>query len=257
MRVRGYASATPCWAELASDDPATSIGFYRNLFGWRATTTEAGSTVFTLRDLAVAGLVPAAAAEQPSTWFTYVATEDISVTAASVVDGGGRVLRPPTEVGHQGRAALFADREGAVFAGWQRGTFAGAQVTNEPSAVCWSEVATRDTTAASAFYHRAFGWTAQAAEVAGNPYHEWLVGTRVVAGMTPLGEEYPAEVPAHWRTLIEVDDCAATVARCTDLGGQVVAGPLDVGVGHYAQIIDPRGAALGIVALIPSLRMPF
>jgi predicted enzyme related to lactoylglutathione lyase len=256
VRIRGYAPATPCWAELTSSDPAASTEFYCGLFGWRTMTTEIGSTVFTLRELVCAGLAPAVVADQPSAWMTYISTEDIVATAEQVAMAGGSVLQPPTEVGGRGTVAMFADPEGAVFGVWQRGTFSGAQVANEAGAVCWSDVATRDTAGASSFYGKVFNWVDQDGSVpTGFDYREWSVNNRVVAGLTIMGPQFPAEAPAHWRTTVEVDDCAAVATRCAELGGQVVAGPLDVNVGSYAHLIDPLGGSLGVIELIPELRL--
>lgn len=256
MRIRGYAPATPCWSELASPDPAAAGAFYSGLFGWGVEVTEVGSHMFTMGGLAVAGMVQTAVPDQPSAWFTYMSTEDIAATTEAVTTAGGVVLRPPTDVSDRGQLALFADSEGAAFAVWQRGTFRGAQLASEPGAVCWSELATRDVAATSAFYGKVFGWTDQPGSVVtGHEYFEWSVNNRVVGGMIPMGEQFPPEVPSHWRTTVEVDDCAAVVDRCRELGGQVLVGPLDVLVGQYAQLLDPLGAALGVIDLIPELRL--
>lgn len=256
LRIRGYAPATPCWAELMIPDPAAAIAFYSGLFGWEAHPTEVGSTVFTLGGAAAAGVVAAPAADQPAGWLTYISTEDINATVTAVSDAGGAVLRPPTAVGDRGQMAVCADPEGAVFAVWQRGTFRGAQVASEPNAVCWSDLATRDMAAAVTFYGKVFGWADQPGSLAGElEYFEWAVQNRVVAGMFALGEEVPAGVPAHWRTTFEVDDCGEIARRCVELGGQVALAPMGVGAGTYAQLLDPAGAAFGVIELIPQLRV--
>lgn len=254
MRVRGHTVATPCWTELSSVDPAAAAAFYSELFGWRAQATELGSTVFHSRDLVAAGVVGSDG--QQSAWVTYFATDDIEAALEAIQVAGGATLRPPAQVGERGRAALAADAEGAVFGLWQRGTFAGVQVVSEPNAVCWHEVNTRDPAGAATFYGKVFGWTDQKGQLPSlYDYWEWWVHSRVVAGMVPMDARYPAEVPAYWRTTIEVDDCAAIAARGVELGGQVMIGPLDVGVGQYAQLLDPQGASFGVIELLPELRL--
>jgi hypothetical protein len=37
----------------------------------------------------------------------------------------------------------------------------GARILNEPGALCWSELTTRDPKAAEAFYTKLFGWAAK------------------------------------------------------------------------------------------------
>lgn len=256
MRVRGYAPATPCWTVLTSADPGTSVDFYSGLFGWATAAADDGSTTFLLRDLAVAGLAPGAAGR--SAWLTYVSTEDIEATAGLVGDSGGAVLLPPTQAGTRGRAALFADASGAVFGAWQRGTFAGTQVVNEPNTICWSEVVTADVGGAVSFYGKVFGWTERAGSAgAHQDYHEWVATNRVVGGMSPMGAMYPPGTPAHWRTIMLVDDCAATAARAADLGGRLIAGPVDAGIGQAAFLMDPTGATFLAFELVPELRDTF
>lgn len=254
MRVRGYAPATPCWAELISSDPASAIEFYQRLFGWSVSTSEVGTTVFTLRDLAVAGVTQAPG---HAAWLTYVSIEDIDSTVAAASAAGGNVISQPMEVGPRGRAALLTDTEGAVFGVWQRGTFAGAQVVSEPNAVCWNEVASWDAAGAVTFYGKVFGWVDLPGSIdVGFPYREWQVANRVVGGMSPMSDPpFPADTPPHWRITLEVDVCADIVARCAQLGGTVLMGPIDVGVGQYAQLLDPQGATVGVVDLLPQFRL--
>lgn len=263
MRVRGYAPATPCWAVLRSGDVGRAADFYGGVFGW-TTATHDGATVFMLRDLAVAGLTEISAtagpAEQRPGWLTHISTDDIDATSHRVVDAGGTVLRPATDVGERGRSAVFADSLGAVFGVWQRGTtagaaFAGAQVVDEPGAVTWSEVVTRDTPATAAFYGNVFGWTKQVGTAtAEHEYYEWLAANRVVGGISMMdGGHYPPGTPPHWRTILQVDDCARVVGRTAELGGSVLAGPLDAGIGQAAYIADPTGGTLLVVEPLPEL----
>jgi uncharacterized protein len=253
VRVRGYAPATPCWAELASADPAAAVDFYRRLFGWDATTVHPDRIHFTLRGLAVAGLVPA---RKRSAWRAYVSSEDIGGTVEAVAAAGGRVISPPAEAGELGRAALVTDAEGAAFGLWQRDRFAGAQVVSERDTVCWSEVATRDPAGATAFYGKVFGWVDQPGQMPTSyQYREWRTGNRVVGGMIPMGDMFPPDVPPHWRITVEVDVCAVAAQRCADLGGQVFLGPVDLGIGQYAQLFDPQGAAFGVIEPLPELRL--
>ncbi|WFE29008.1 VOC family protein [Solwaraspora sp. WMMD791] len=258
MRIRGYPAGTPCWSELRTSDPAGSIEFYRELFGWKPADHHASATVdFHLRDLAAAGLVTAPAAA-PSAWVTYLATDDLSATVDAATRAGATTLVPVTRYAQRGVGALVADPQGAVFGLWQRDPFPGAQVSGEPGAACWNELATRDIGGAGTFYGNVFGWTARASSYSDSAsYQEWWLGTtREVAGLIDMTESYPPQVPAHWRTTFEVDDCAATVERCTAVGGQVTFGPYDAGPGTYAQLTDPAGAAFGIIALLPQFRTP-
>jgi uncharacterized protein len=259
LRVRGYSPGTPCWAELSTGDPDRSAAFYRDLFGWQARARGDGSVEFTLRELVVAGAAPVAGGERPLGWLVHIATDDAASVAAAVTGAGGRVLRPPVDVGTRGRAAVFTDPQRATFAVWQRGTFAGAQLGSEPGTVSWSEVTMRDPRAAGDFYGKVFGWVERPGElITAFDYREWGLHGRVVAGMVPMTDDlYPPHLHGHWRVSIDVAGCQETVDRCAALGGRVVAGPMDVGIGTYAYLLDPLGAGFGVIELLPALRQPY
>ncbi|WP_326554191.1 VOC family protein [Micromonospora sp. NBC_01813] len=256
MRIRGYAAGTPCWSELRTSDPTGSIEFYHELFGWKPVGDTGGPRVdFHLRDMAVAGLSASADIGTPSAWLTYVATDDTAATVDATARAGGVAVAPAVRHPDRGVSALVADPQGAVFGLWQRGPFPGAQVTAEPGTICWNELATRDVAGAGSFYGTVFGWTARASAFGGTDgYQDWLRQTREVAGLIEMGERYPPQVPAHWRTTFEVDDCATAVQRCSSLGGQITFGPYEAGPGTYAQLTDPLGASFGIIAVCPEYR---
>jgi predicted enzyme related to lactoylglutathione lyase len=243
VRVRGYAEATPCWVTLTSGDMAGSVAFYTGLFGW-----QYRDGVFRLGDRATAGLVRGTGA---AGWLTYVSTEDIVETTVAVDMAGGRVLQQPVPTAPGGLMAIYADPAGAAFAGWQRQTFAGAQVANEPGALLWSEVAVRDESTTESFYGKVFGWsTRPGATAIGTACVEWMTAGRVVAGMVNAPEILP-----QWRVFFEIDSAEQTARRCEALGGRVLAGPVEVSVGRYAQIQDPQGGAFAVVDLRPELRV--
>jgi predicted enzyme related to lactoylglutathione lyase len=237
-----------------SRDAALTAAFYSGLFGW-TTATHDGATVFLLHDLAVAGLAEIPDGGGMPGWLTHISTDDVDATSRLVVEAGGTVLRPAIDVGGRGRSAVFADSLGAVFGAWQRGAFSGAQIIDEPGAVTWSEVVTRDTPATTAFYGQVFGWRKQVGTATTEfEYFEWLSTNRVVGGISMMnGGHYPPGTPPHWRTILQVGDCAEVVARTPELGGRVLAGPLDAGIGSAAYIADPTGGTLLVIEPLPEL----
>lgn len=76
-----------------------------------------------------------------------------------------------------------------------------------------------------------------------------LPGDRHVAGCMPMGDQFPAAVPAHWLTYFAVADTDATVAQAQELGASVMAPPMDIDVGRMSILVDPAGAALGVIKL--------
>ncbi|GII26379.1 VOC family protein [Planosporangium mesophilum] len=239
---------------MSTPDAEASREFYGDLFGW----TWAGGSVdgylnFYLGDRAVAGLRTADPGS-PSAWMPYVTTEDADATVARVRENGGSVLSGPSELSDAARIAVVADPAGAALGVWQRLRFAGAQVANEFGTVCWSELATGTPDDAMTFYGRVFGWSHRPAEAAdGTPYTEWYRADRTVAGLIDIESWFATRVPAHWTVTMLVEDCARTAARALELGGKVQLTPIDIGVGTYAQLIDPQGAGFRILELDPEL----
>ena len=98
----------------------------------------------------------------PPHWNAYVTVANVDEAAKKAESLGAKVLAPPFDVMDYGRMAVLQDPTGAVFQVWQAKTHIGAQILNEPGALCWTELSTRDTKAAEAFYTKLFGWTREA-----------------------------------------------------------------------------------------------
>jgi len=240
MQVSGYAAGAPCWAEVASPDPAVAAAFYHQLFGW---TLDEGR--FTLDGRIVAGLTLRTTG--PVAWLISVATDDVDATARAAVAAGGAVKVPPTSVGAEGTYVVVADASGAVFAGWQHKRFIGAQVTFEPGAICWYELATTNLSAATRFYDQVFEWRTTPTAFT-DPYFEFQHRGDAVAGLLPIDHRFPApEVPPHWTVCFLVDDCTVGCDRVVELGGSVARKPMQVPAGWYARVADPHGAHFAIV----------
>jgi predicted enzyme related to lactoylglutathione lyase len=96
-----------------------------------------------------------------------------------------------------------------------------------------------------------YGWFTQPGEMAsGRAYQDWLLGDRMVAGLV----ESLADEPPHWRSTVEVADLDEVRERWLDGAGRVELEPIEVSVGRYARLVDPYGAPLGVIELIPELR---
>src|SRR4051812_32606203 len=103
MRIRGYASGTPCWADVAGPDLAEAQRFYGELFGWSPAGPE--PTRWELRGHPVAGFARA----EPPSWSMYVSVDDIATATRAVTAAGGHVVREPLDISTHGRSATCAD----------------------------------------------------------------------------------------------------------------------------------------------------
>jgi predicted enzyme related to lactoylglutathione lyase len=132
---------------------------------------------------------------------------------------------------------------------WQAGEHTGAELVNEPGSLAWNELLTRDLEAVNKFYAQVFG--IEPAEFPmgdAPPYTVYNVEGRGVAGVLPIGDEFPAELPSHWVTYFAVTDTDAAVATATSLGATVVREPFDIPtVGRIAWLAGPTGEGFAVI----------
>ncbi|MBV6697929.1 VOC family protein [Kitasatospora aureofaciens] len=247
MKQNSVTTGAPCWVELGTSDPAAAQSFYSELFGWRAETDvrpEAGGyTQMFLGDAPAAAVTPIYAPKQPIAWTVSFAVADNDATVAKIKAAGGSALMEPADVFDLGRFAVVADPSGAVFTLWQARAFQGAGVFNEPGALGWVELLTRDAPGAAAFYPAVFGWSVTASE----QYTQWGLNGADFGGMLVMDDRFPPQVPPHWLPYFSVADVDGTVARATALGADVLMPATDVPDGpRIAVLRDAQGAAFGV-----------
>ena len=250
--VTKYPAGTPSWVDLASPDVDRSLDFYGQLLGWtfdEGSPETGGYRMARKGGKSVAGVAPLMEG-QPPAWTTYISVDDADKTAAAVGEAGGQVLMEPMDVMNFGRMAIFMDPTGAAIAVWQPRDHIGSELVNEPGAVVWNELATRDADAAKEFYSAVFGWNWTLMSPDGDAYWLFLVGERTTGGLMPMvGDMWPPEIPSHWMVYFDVDDADAAAAKVTELGGSVTVPPTDIPPGRFAVVNDPSGAVFSIIAV--------
>jgi predicted enzyme related to lactoylglutathione lyase len=242
----------PSWTDLSTPDLEGARAFYSGLFGWTPMVSvepEAhGYTNFLLDGKAVAGASPLMNRKQPTSWMTYMASDNVDDTAHKVESAGGHILMPPTDVLDYGRMSVCSDPTGAAFGTWQGRAHSGAEVVHVPGAMAWNELATRDTAGSKDFYETVFGWDDQESPMGSMAYTTFTMGNDEVAGMMPMvGDEWPAELPPHWMTYFEVANTDEVVEQARQLGGSVAVGATDLPVGRFAVLSDPQGAFFAVI----------
>jgi predicted enzyme related to lactoylglutathione lyase len=250
-----YAPGIHSWADLATPDVDAAAGFYGDLFGWEVpelpNSAEMGGYRRAKKDAAdVAGMLPLMQEGQPTAWSSYVSVADADATAAAVQEAGGSVYFEPMDVMDLGRMGGFTDPTGAFFGIWQPGTFSGAARVNEPGAIAWTELNTRDPEAAKAFYGAVFGWEFEDKEFEGmGTYTTIKLGGEAIAGMLDMTGRVPDEVPANWLVYFAVEDADAALETVKDGGGNVAFGPVEIEAGRFAVVADSWGAAFAVIQL--------
>lgn len=259
MEVTKSIPGSFCWFELATTDQTAAKQFYGNLFGWTATDAPMGPdacyTTFFLNGRKVGAtytLMPdQVQAGVPAHWGTYVAVAKADDAVAKAKTLGAEVIMGPMNVAEHGVMAILRDPTSAVISVWQPKQHLGVQVWEEDGAFGWSELMTRDTKAATAFYTALFGWTTKVNEGIGMPYTHWQNNGTDIGGMIEIQKEW-GPMPAHWINYVQVKNCDETVAKSTSLGGKTCMPPTDIPkTGRFAMLQDPQGAMFCVIALLP------
>jgi uncharacterized protein len=265
----GYEQGVPCWVDTWQADADAAVSFYAGLFGWDYEDTMPPEVsgqhyMCRLRGRDVAAVASRPTAAPPvSAWNTYVWVDDAAETAERAGDAGGAIVTEPFDALDGGRIAIVADPAGAAIGIWQPSAHRGAQLVNEPGAWSMSLLNTRDSGGAEVFYDEVFGWKAEGMDdgdgvalfrlpgfVGGEPQQP--VPRDVVAAMaTMTDEQFPPEIPSHWRIDLWVADADATADEAARRGGKVLAPPYDVPGAPLRQAVlaDPEGAPFSITQL--------
>jgi predicted enzyme related to lactoylglutathione lyase len=202
--IATHAHGAFSWVELCSADIARATAFYGGLFDWtmEELAMSGGSYyIFRLNGDEVAGMYQTtaerlAAGVRPH-WNLYASVSDVDAAVSRAKELGGALHGEVFEGGGD-RIATLKDAEG--------NTICIAQRTGEPypvklgevHAFCWGELATRNLTAAKAFYEPLFGWTITQFHGGPMPYNVInLPGQEMgIGGVFEMTAEMPGD--PHW-----------------------------------------------------------
>jgi uncharacterized protein len=251
-----YTNGTFSWVENATTDQDGSKSFYATLFGWDYDDRPVGDgIVYSMAQLdgkSVAAISPQMQNEReqniPPHWNSYITVEDVDAVTQKVGELGGHVLAGPFDVMDVGRMSAFMDPTGAVAFLWEARATTGAELVNVPGALCWNELATRDTDSAERFYSQLFGWKFDRAGQTEAPAY-WMIvnGDRQNGGMRRIGDELPPGTPSHWLVYFAVEDVDAAAELAARNGGQVLLPKVTMGdSGAFGVLSDPVGAPFAV-----------
>ncbi|MCE9593149.1 MAG: VOC family protein [Planctomycetes bacterium] len=105
------------------------------------------------------------------------------------------------------------------------------------------QILSKDPEATARFYGQLFGWTIDANNALG--YRRIDTGAKdgLQGGIWPA----PPEAPNFVQLFIQVDDCAAHVAKAGALGAKVIVPPSRLPDGdELAILLDPNGLSFGV-----------
>jgi predicted enzyme related to lactoylglutathione lyase len=114
----------------------------------------------------------------------------------------------------------------------------------------WVDLTVDDAPGVRDFYRQVTGW--KASELSMGDYADYVMESPATgAGVAGIchARGGNAGLPAQWLIYIVVDDVEASAARAAELGGEVIAGPKQMGDGaSYCVIRDPAGAVAALYA---------
>ncbi len=244
----GYTHGKFTWFTLHSNDVPRATAFYTELFGWGTENMdmpEGSYTIFKNGEAGIGGVRKPPHAGAPSHWISYVSVPDVDATAKKVRAGGGNVLSEPFDIPTVGRVAAVTDREGAAFLLFKGEEGDAPDGPSTAGGFAWNELWTSDPASAKAFYQEHLGYTTEAMAM---PQGEYTILKKDDTPRGGLMKSPEQGVPPMWLGYVHVDDADATAKRATDLGGELIAEPMDVeGVGRFGVLKDPTGAVLGFI----------
>lgn len=243
----------PCWLELSTSDPAASIAFYRELFGWNADVGDdvlyGGYVSFSSTGRRVAGAMKKAEdAPYPDTWSVYLLSTDATETAAAIAEAGGTNMFEPMSVPGMGVMGFASDPTGGTVGYWQPGDHGGFQVEREHGAPIWCEFLASDFDTSVKFYEKAFDWTLKN-EDTGDEFR-YMVFERdgqQLCGIYDAAQMLAGEPPT-WAVYFGATDVDATVAKAVELGATVKDEASDTPYGRIATFTDPTGAVCRVMS---------
>jgi predicted enzyme related to lactoylglutathione lyase len=247
-----HTPGTFSWTDLNTTDQEAAKAFYSGLFGWEITDMPAGEgVVYSMA--AIDGKWVGAISPQPQqqreagvppAWNSYITVANVDEAAAKARELGATVHAPPFDVMEAGRMAVVQDPQGAWFLLWQAKEHIGAGLVNAPGALTWNELGTPDLDGSAAFYGGLFGWTTEPIEGGDMPY--LVIKTADGRNNGGIRPPMPPGTPPFWLVYFAAEDLDASLARVSELGGNVLMGNTDIGFARIGVAQDAQGAVFAL-----------
>ena len=112
--------------------------------------------------------------------------------------------------------------------------------------VGWMDLTVPNAEEVRDFYQDVAGWTPQPLDMGG--YSDFVMSAPDGQGVSGVCHARGANtgLPAQWLIYIVIADLDASMARCTERGGKILAGPREVGGSRFCVIQDPAGAVAAL-----------
>jgi predicted enzyme related to lactoylglutathione lyase len=118
----------------------------------------------------------------------------------------------------------------------------------KPGEIVWTDLTVPNADQVRDFYTSVVGWKYELVDM--GEYSDYTMIPSSTGNATAgvcHARGVNAALPAQWLVYIAVADLEASVARCVELGGKVIAGPKGMGSQtRYCVIQDPAGAVCAL-----------
>jgi hypothetical protein len=242
------------WYELMTSDVKAAGKFYSDVVGW--TTQEMPNpngppyTTFNIGNVGIAGMLHM---PEHTGWIGYIAVDDVDAHIEKIVEAGGKLWKPATDVPGMLRFAVMSDPQGAAIVVFTANPAMPSPVRPAPPAtgtIGWHELYTTDLDGGFDFYNKLFGWT-KLSDMDMGPmglYRIFDQGDHKQmgdGGMMIKGSHMPVSC---WNFYFCVDSIKTAVQRVESGGGKILNGPTQVpGGGWIINGQDPQGAMFSLV----------
>jgi len=242
----------PCWVSLTVHDLWTAQDFYRAVLGWEWRSVKLGDAfgIAQADGVPVAGVAAVASLWQTSiAWTPYFAVLDADEAVARSQERGGTTAVGPIAL-PPGRAALLADRDGAVFGLWEGELVTGWEDWRR-AAPTFVRLHTRDAFDAAMFYAEVLEWASARpgsceVEYVGDEVELHSQGDVVACIHSgAVGAAPDPSIRPHWQIHFRVADVDACAHAAQAHGGTVLRRDQ---TSRTAVLSDPDGAHFTIAA---------
>ena len=240
------------WQDLFTNDVESAANFYKGMFGWESRKFGAGNNAYLLltnRGLSVAGVVRLKKDDNSENqWVSFISVDDVKGANSYVTQNGGNVLVGPKLFEQHGQVAIFADPEGAAFGVINSSSGDPREVLPEVGQFVWMDLLTKQPEAQTRFYKGIADYTVAQNDASGVNNDFFLKTNGVVrAGVLEVPDK---DILPNWLPYVRVNNIVDSVVKTTQLGGTVILEPsMNLFNGKLAVILDPTGAALGIIEI--------
>lgn len=243
------------WYELMTSDTEAAGKFYSNVVGWSTHEISGGEghpyTTFNLGEVGIAGMLKLSA---HTGWIGYIVVADVDAHVDKVVEAGGKLWKPATDVPGMLRFAIMSDPQGAAIALFTANPAMPSPqrpAPPTPGTIGWHELYTTDLEAGFNFYSKLFGWTkVNDMEMGSNGvYRTFDEGDHKQMGDGGMMTKAPHIPVSCWNFYFNVDSIRTAADRVKTGSGVVLNGPMQVpGGGWIINCRDPQGAMFSLVS---------